>query len=65
MQIRCPICKKKGEWEENLSRPFCSERCKMIDLGNWASEAYRFPDKEMGTEEDQGDNGTNRNGQES
>jgi uncharacterized protein len=28
-------------WEGNSFRPFCSERCKLIDLGNWASERYR------------------------
>jgi endogenous inhibitor of DNA gyrase (YacG/DUF329 family) len=32
-------------WEENEFRPFCSERCKMIDLGQWAAERYRIPDK--------------------
>jgi hypothetical protein len=33
------------EWsEENRFRPFCSERCKLIDLGQWANEAYRVPD---------------------
>lgn len=31
---------------ENRYRPFCSERCKMIDLGHWASEAYRVPQSE-------------------
>jgi len=29
---------------QNPSRPFCSERCKLIDLGAWASEAYRVPE---------------------
>lgn len=41
MQITCPACKKKTTWEENPWRPFCSERCKLIDLGKWASEDYR------------------------
>ena len=31
---------------ENKFRPFCSERCKMIDLGQWATEAYRVPQAE-------------------
>ncbi len=31
---------------ENKYRPFCSERCKMIDLGQWATEAYRVPQAE-------------------
>jgi endogenous inhibitor of DNA gyrase (YacG/DUF329 family) len=30
-------------WEGNSHRPFCSERCKLRDLGNWASERYRIP----------------------
>jgi len=41
MKIICPICKRKTTWEENPWRPFCSERCKLIDLGKWASEKYR------------------------
>jgi uncharacterized protein len=46
MLISCPVCKKKTTWEENPSRPFCSERCKLIDLGKWASEDYRIPTEE-------------------
>ena len=42
--VRCPTCGKEVEWKpENRFRPFCSERCKQIDLGAWASEAYRVP----------------------
>ena len=37
--MRCPICKKKVA-KSNEYLPFCSERCKLIDLGNWASEKY-------------------------
>lgn len=40
MKIKCPTCKKKTEWPNNPYRPFCSERCKLIDLGAWASEKY-------------------------
>ncbi|MDR3677456.1 MAG: DNA gyrase inhibitor YacG [Acidobacteriota bacterium] len=43
MIIRCPICKQSVEWEGNPSRPFCSERCKMIDLDNWLEGRYRVP----------------------
>jgi len=39
---------------ENKWRPFCSERCKMIDLGLWASESYRVPDKESGPQDNAG-----------
>jgi endogenous inhibitor of DNA gyrase (YacG/DUF329 family) len=39
--MKCPICGKPIEWEGNPYRPFCSERCRIIDLGKWASEEYR------------------------
>ncbi len=45
MKIKCPICRKKTDWQDNPDRPFCSERCKLIDLGKWASEQYRFDGK--------------------
>ncbi|MDI6744394.1 MAG: DNA gyrase inhibitor YacG [Thermodesulfovibrionales bacterium] len=43
MKIKCPICKKTTTWEENPNRPFCSERCKLIDLGKWVLEEYNIP----------------------
>jgi endogenous inhibitor of DNA gyrase (YacG/DUF329 family) len=40
--MRCPICRKQVDVSPaNRFRPFCSERCRMIDLGTWASEEYR------------------------
>ena len=42
MIIICPICKKKTTWEENPWRPFCSERCKLADLGKWVSVGYKI-----------------------
>lgn len=40
--VKCPTCGKPAQWRaENPDRPFCSSRCKQIDLGAWASEAYR------------------------
>jgi endogenous inhibitor of DNA gyrase (YacG/DUF329 family) len=42
--VPCPQCGKVVDWTvENRFRPFCSERCRLIDLGAWASEAYRAP----------------------
>lgn len=42
--VPCPQCGTQIEWTTtNPWRPFCSERCKMIDLGAWASEAYSVP----------------------
>jgi uncharacterized protein len=40
--MRCPICNKETKREGNPYRPFCSERCKMIDLDNWLSDRYRI-----------------------
>ena len=40
--VICPHCGKEQLWDtSNHFRPFCSERCKLIDLGKWASEDYR------------------------
>ena len=41
--MRCPLCRRETTWEDNPWRPFCSERCQMIDLGRWASEDYCIP----------------------
>ena len=42
--VPCPRCGTLAPYApENPWRPFCSERCRIIDLGNWASEAYRVP----------------------
>jgi endogenous inhibitor of DNA gyrase (YacG/DUF329 family) len=40
--MRCPVCKRETAWKGNPFRPFCSERCKLIDLGNWLAERYRI-----------------------
>lgn len=42
--VNCPRCAAKVVWSiDNPWRPFCSEHCKMMDLGAWASESYRIP----------------------
>jgi endogenous inhibitor of DNA gyrase (YacG/DUF329 family) len=42
--VACPHCGKAVEWTPAARwRPFCSERCKMIDFGAWATERYRVP----------------------
>ena len=38
----CPTCGKPVDWENAPERPFCSERCRLADLGRWASEDYRI-----------------------
>ncbi len=51
---RCPICGKETTWEDNPYRPFCSERCRLMDLGKWASGDYRIPGEKV-TEEGKGE----------
>lgn len=53
MKIRCPICREMTTWEENPNRPFCSEKCRLRDLGAWATEAYRVPAKKEEEEDEQ------------
>jgi endogenous inhibitor of DNA gyrase (YacG/DUF329 family) len=40
--VQCPTCRATVVFEESPFRPFCSERCKVIDLGAWAEEKYRI-----------------------
>ena len=49
-QVKCPTCQKLFVYGESAFRPFCSERCKMIDLGRWFKEEYR-----VAAEEQEGD----------
>jgi len=44
----CPACNKPVEWiKENRFRPFCSERCRKIDFGAWATEEYKLAGQEL------------------
>lgn len=46
-EVLCPTCKKKVKFsKENPFRPFCSERCHLLDLGAWADENYKIPTNE-------------------
>ena len=47
----CPICRKPVSWETNPQRPFCSQRCRIVDLGAWASGAYKLPEEDDPSEE--------------
>jgi endogenous inhibitor of DNA gyrase (YacG/DUF329 family) len=42
-RVTCPTCKRDIVWEESAYRPFCSERCRLIDLGAWLSEQHAIP----------------------
>lgn len=51
--VKCPNCQRETEYVGNEFRPFCSERCKLIDFGEWADGKYALPTPETAlTEED-------------
>jgi endogenous inhibitor of DNA gyrase (YacG/DUF329 family) len=43
VNVRCPICGKVVAWTDNPDRPFCSERCRLVDLARWADGSYAMP----------------------
>ncbi len=48
LKVKCPTCKKEVVWAaEAVDRPFCSERCKLIDLGAWADGSHAIPGKSV------------------
>jgi endogenous inhibitor of DNA gyrase (YacG/DUF329 family) len=52
-KVTCPTCGDLSEYNPgNPWRPFCSQRCKLIDLGQWATEGYRIPENEKPSLED-------------
>jgi len=54
--VQCPTCGKQVRWsKESRWRPFCSERCKLIDLGEWVAERHSIPG-EQHTPHDDDDN---------
>jgi uncharacterized protein len=51
--IKCPSCGTSVEWQGNAFRPFCSERCRLIDLGAWLGERYAVPGEPVASEGDE------------
>jgi endogenous inhibitor of DNA gyrase (YacG/DUF329 family) len=46
--VACPTCQRPVEWSDaSLWRPFCSERCKLLDLGAWISEQRAIPGEQL------------------
>jgi len=50
--VECPKCKVKFKYHLSDFRPFCSKRCKMVDLGRWLDESYAIPSQENEIEEE-------------
>ena len=53
MRRPCPICKTPNDSETNAEFPFCSERCRLRDLGNWSAEKYVVSEPLFGESEDE------------
>ncbi|MFI5400559.1 MAG: DNA gyrase inhibitor YacG [SAR324 cluster bacterium] len=51
--MKCPQCGKPARWEGNPDRPFCSERCRLIDLGQWADGGYAIPAEKVPDKDDE------------
>jgi len=43
VRVKCPTCRREIDWANSPFRPFCSERCRLIDLGAWLSEKHAIP----------------------
>jgi endogenous inhibitor of DNA gyrase (YacG/DUF329 family) len=43
MRVKCPTCKRELDWDASSYRPFCSERCRLVDLGAWLAEQRGIP----------------------
>jgi uncharacterized protein len=43
VRVNCPTCRRELEWSSAPFRPFCSERCRLIDFGGWLSERHAIP----------------------
>lgn len=57
---RCPTCRALVQWQGNEHRPFCSERCRLADLGAWVTGQYQIPGDP--TDDDPPDDGDSSDG---
>ena len=56
--VKCPTCKRAVNWSaDSPYRPFCSERCRLVDLGAWFTEKHAIADEASGPEEMDGTGG--------
>jgi endogenous inhibitor of DNA gyrase (YacG/DUF329 family) len=51
IEVTCPTCKKKFDYFSSEFRPFCSEKCRLIDLGQWLDESYAVPVEKLTEDE--------------
>lgn len=51
-KVKCPTCGREVEYSGNEFRPFCSERCKLLDFGAWADEQFALPTQDTALSEE-------------
>lgn len=62
LTVQCPNCKKNVVWSKDSPfRPFCSERCSLIDLGAWADGSYTIPASELNHDASESEDKTDPN----
>lgn len=52
---QCPVCDARVDLEKTATVPFCSERCRLIDLGRWLDESYAVPEPKRPAADDDGE----------
>jgi endogenous inhibitor of DNA gyrase (YacG/DUF329 family) len=50
-RVKCPTCRRELDWGSAPFRPFCSERCRLVDLGAWLTEQRAIPDDSAAAQE--------------
>lgn len=50
VSVKCPTCHRDVDWHSTPFRPFCSDRCRLIDLGAWLSERHAIPTEDAPAE---------------
>lgn len=53
LKVKCPTCKRTGDWFAGAYGPFCSHRCKLIDLGKWLGEEHTLSEPLQGQDMEQ------------
>jgi uncharacterized protein len=61
-RVKCPTCHRETDWSESPFRPFCSERCRLIDLGAWLTEKHAILGEPAPDEAAHSDPGRQRDG---
>lgn len=51
LNVKCPHCQKEFNYYESTFRPFCCEKCRLLDLGQWLDESYTVPAHRLSEEE--------------